>query len=84
MRATTPSSQVSADVCKTGSIYSFGGNNSLTVSGSVDGKDCCYYHRPGEMKWGILEPAQSSGSRSLDGLLVGRTLDVDREELLNA
>ena len=38
--------------------------------------------RPGEMKWGILEPAQSSGSRSLDGLLVGRTsVDVDREEL---
>ncbi len=39
-RATTPSSsQVSADVYKTGSIYSSGGN-SLTVSGSVDGKDC--------------------------------------------
>ena len=44
IRATTPSSsQVSADadadVYKTGSIYSSGGN-SLTVCGSVDGKDC--------------------------------------------
>ena len=39
---TTPdpsSSQVSADVYKTGSIYSTGGN-SLTVSGSIDGKEC--------------------------------------------
>ncbi len=34
------------------------------------------------MKWGVLEPAQSVSSRSLDGLLVGRTLvDVNREEL---
>lgn len=39
-------------------------------------------NHPDDMKWGILEPAQSASSKSLDGLLVGRTLvDVDREEL---
>lgn len=37
---------------------------------------------PSDMKWGVLEPALSANSKSLDGLLVGRTLvDIDREEL---